>query len=102
MWIYRPDMVKYQKINESIRLNSSIKLSYVFKHSLWSWNKSAQIKQQCATKEERSTVRAEKRPGGTVKKKYIILIIVIVHHYYQILSGFKNQDSKVHASIGLA
>lgn len=74
MWIYRPDMVKYQKINESIRLNSSIKLStflnihYGAGTKVLRFNNSVQPKRKEALLEQ-------KRGRVAQLKKYILYLL---------------------------
>lgn len=69
MWINRPDMVKYQTINESIRFNLSIRISMFlnihYGAGFKKRTKVLRLKNSVQNTEGRSTVGAEKGPAGT-------------------------------------
>lgn len=105
MWINKPDMVKYQTINESMRFNLSIRISMFlnihYGAGFKKRTKVLRLKNSVQTQREEALLEQKRGRLAHFRKIIIILlIIIIVHHYYQSLSRFKNLESKVQASIG--
>ena len=106
MWIYRPETVKYQKINESIRLNSSIRIStFLNIHYGAGFKKRTKVlrlKNGLQPRGKKHCWNKKRGRRAQFRKIMIILIIIIVHCHDQSLLWVKNQDFRVQDSIGLA